>query len=175
MRIKWKTFIHGVTTAIVALMVMGIIAFPASAEQSEETSIQASASIQTFKNQWTGKYMGSNPLIRNNMEQSAINPNMFVNIKPASINSPEKWRVEHWRDGTVELRHYSINYALDDSAHGFRFYPRNKSQYQSWWVVRHSDGTISFRNQKTGRCIDDTTQYGLRTAPCNYLAYQRFY
>ncbi|MBT2217522.1 hypothetical protein KK120_17040 [Virgibacillus dakarensis] len=162
MRIKWRTFIHGVITAIVVVMVMGIITFPASADQNEKTSIQASAdiqSLQTFKNKKTGRY---------------ISMGTFSSI-PVSSTTPAKWKVRHWRDGTVELTIYNSNLALDDSAHGFRLIPSNKSKYQSWWVKRHSDGTISFKNQKTGRCIDDSNRYGLRTYKCNYSSYQRFY
>lgn len=164
MRMKGKTFICGVITAIATVMVLGIIAFPASAEQNEETSIQAFAdtqSAQTFQNKNTGRY---------------INANEYLSGKPFPTTFPMYWNVKRWNDGTVELSISGSGLALDDSvSHGFRMYSRNSSKYQSWWVIRHSDGTISFQNQQTGRCIDDSHRFGLRTYPCNYSSYQRFY
>ncbi|WP_163528070.1 RICIN domain-containing protein [Halobacillus ihumii] len=146
MRIKWKTFIRGVVAVFAAVIVMWSTAFPVSAD-----------SFQTFKNVETGRYISGD-----------------YGILPAYARViPDYWNVHHWNDGTVEL---SIGgYALDHSAHGLRTYPRNKSEYQSWWVIRHSDGTISFKNEQTGKCIQDTFYYGLSTHTCNNQPSQRFY
>lgn len=164
LRIKEKTFIHGVVTAIAIVMVLGIVAFPVSAEQNEEARIQVAADIQsaqTFKNKNTGRY---------------INANDYLIGKPFPTTTPRYWNVKRWNDGTVELSISGSGLALDDSVkYGFRMYSRNSSKFQSWWVIRHSDGTISFQNQQTGRCIDDSQRFGLRTYPCNYSSYQRFY
>src|SRR5699024_11082692 len=136
-----------------------------SAEQNMDTDVSASAEIQTkqtFKNAYTRLYIGG-----------------YFTVRPVFQTwQPHKWHVRKWNDGTVELSQgdwTGSRYALDDSSHGFRTYPRNFSKHQSWWVIKHSDGTISFKNQKTKRCIDSSHKYGIRTWPCNYSSYQRFY
>lgn len=100
MRIKWKTLIRCVFAVIVAITVL----YP--------TSTPASAAEQTFKNAYTRLYIGG-----------------YYAVRPVFQTwEPHKWHVRKWKDGTVELSHTTWGaqrYALDDSAHGFRTYPRN--------------------------------------------------
>ncbi|MBT2217512.1 hypothetical protein KK120_16975 [Virgibacillus dakarensis] len=151
MRFKWKTPIRCVIAVIATITVMYSTAFSVSA-----------AGLENYKSKQNGLWLG------------ARHPKI-INIAAG----PHPWYAHRWKDGTVELT-ISKNggrgiYAIDDSAHGLRTYPVNKSKYQSWYVVRHSDGTISFRNQKTGRCIDSNKYLGVRAIKCYYNSYQRFY
>jgi hypothetical protein len=37
---------------------------------------------------------------------------------------------------------------------------------------QNPDGSVTLRNVNTGRCIDDSSGYGLRSYGCNGLTYQ---
>jgi hypothetical protein len=89
------------------------------------------------------------------------------------------WKVHQWRDGTVQLRPWlSDHRCLDDSEHGLRSFapcwaPSSRySRYQSWYVIHQRGPYYAYRNQATGRCLDDSRAFGVRTFPCNGLPFQ---
>ncbi|MGW2770782.1 RICIN domain-containing protein [Streptomyces sp. NPDC001275] len=125
------------------------------------TAQAATDSVQTFKNQETGRCLST----------------LGGWPHPGSCDghTVTKWNVHHWKDGTIELRSLYSGECLDHSVYGLRMYPCNATQFQSWNVHHWKDGTIELKNQATGRCLDDSSAYGLRPYPCNATRFQSWY
>lgn len=69
--------------------------------------------------------------------------------------------------GTWSLSNQWSGNCLDDTSSGFRMWECNTTNPQKWIQLDWGDGTVRFQNVNTGRCIDDTNDFGLRTWGCN--------
>jgi hypothetical protein len=130
-------------------------------------------SLQTFTNQNTGLCLHSGHMAEFHNQVYTYRCDSAYNFTFA---------VNRWADGTREVQatdyytHQPDGYCLDDSwGANLRWFPCNKSTWQSWYIDYPGDGTIIFRNQETGRCLDDSWDYGTRTFTCNWASLQRWY
>lgn len=65
---------------------------------------------------------------------------------------------------------------LYDSDDGFRMAGCDSDDDHQKWVVHvWNDDTRELRNVATGRCLDHSTEFGLRTWPCNKTEWQSWY
>ncbi|MGM1062685.1 RICIN domain-containing protein [Saccharothrix sp. Mg75] len=139
-------FRPALAAALAAFSLTAAGAGPARAEAAEDP-------VQQFRNQSTGKCL-----------RSGIHDD-----RPTSEhwcgNGIHAWWVHTWRDGTVELKNHALLTCLDDSEHGLRLVGCNTSAYQSWHVLKAGDD-VALRNQHTGRCLDDSAEFGVRTHVC---------
>lgn len=73
----------------------------------------------------------------------------------------------------------STGLCLDDSSAGLRaitcYHNLNQTWLMSLYGCSGCSGPYTFLNQATGRCIDDSTTYGLRSYPCNGRTFQEWW
>ncbi|WP_434595680.1 RICIN domain-containing protein [Streptomyces sp. A5-4] len=113
-------------------------------------------SIQTFKNQGSGRCIGDS--------SRGLLPERCDGTKF------QKWNVSHVGAYSV-LRNVATNACIDDSHHGLRAHPCNDQDYQKWLAVGDGTGAISLGNKKTRKCLDDSVSR-LTAEECKDGAFQ---
>ena len=96
-----------------------------------------------------------------------------ANTGTANAESPASyWTLGHvYRFISLSPDYYHASTCLDDSGTNASGYLRNWTcngqNYQLWKVTRLSNGSAQLRNVNTGRCLDYSHAFQLRTYVCN--------